>query len=165
MKVLPPDKGSFHLLLVGDGERRNQVAEAAKNRADVTWYPYVAEQNLLAELYSSADLFINPGTRETFGLVSVEAQACGTRVLGIRGGGMDETLEGEQPLVMAEEATAEALAGAIERLVDLEEDEEDRLKRRRRIEEKFSLKSTFDRLLTLYTHLKQGLPIDRWLSR
>ena len=35
----------------------------------------------LAGYYSSADLFFNPSSRETFGLVTVEAQACGTPVV------------------------------------------------------------------------------------
>jgi glycosyltransferase involved in cell wall biosynthesis len=125
---------------------------------------YVKDQHKLAELYSAADLFVNPGTRETFGLVSVEAQSCGTRVLGIRGGGMDETLEGEQPLIMAKSPTVGDLADAIVKALDLRETPEAGLQRRRRIEEKFSLHRTFERLISLYTDLKHGGPIDPWFS-
>lgn len=35
----------------------------------------------LAEIYSSADIFINPSVEETMGLVTVEALACGTPVI------------------------------------------------------------------------------------
>ena len=35
----------------------------------------------LAQLYSLADLFINPSVEETFGLTTVEAMACGTPVV------------------------------------------------------------------------------------
>ena len=35
----------------------------------------------LVSLYSSADVFINPSTEETFGLTTVEALACGTPVI------------------------------------------------------------------------------------
>lgn len=35
----------------------------------------------LADLYSAADLFINPSVEETFGLTTIEAMACGTPVL------------------------------------------------------------------------------------
>ena len=103
-------------------------------------------------------------SRETFGLVSVEAQACGTRVLGIRGGGMDETVEGEEPMIMAEDATVEALTQAIERIMDIEENEETRLRRRKRIEERFTLHRSFDRLMSLYSDLKRGRPLDYWLT-
>jgi alpha-1,6-mannosyltransferase len=161
---LPRDLGPFHLLLVGDGEKRDMVARAAAERSDVTWYPYVSDQDMLAEIYSAADLFVNPGTRETFGLVSLEAQACGTRVLGVRDGGMDETLAGEQPLILAEEPTPEALAEAVARIAALRDSEEDRRKRSRRIRETFSLERTFDRLISFYGDLKEGRPLDPWLS-
>lgn len=161
---LPGELGPFHLLLVGDGEKRNLVERAAAERSYVTWYPYVADQNRLAEIYSAADLFVNPGTRETFGLVSVEAQACGTRVLGVRDGGMDETLAGEQPLIQAEEATPEALAEAVARIAALRDSDEDRLRRRERIEATFSLERTFDRLISFYADLRQGRPLDPWFS-
>ena len=35
----------------------------------------------LAQLYSLADLFINPSVEETFGLTTVEAMSCGTPVV------------------------------------------------------------------------------------
>ena len=35
----------------------------------------------LAELYSSADIFVNASKEETFGLVTAEALACGTRAI------------------------------------------------------------------------------------
>lgn len=37
--------------------------------------------NELAELYSSADVFLNPSYQETMGMVTVEAIACGTPVV------------------------------------------------------------------------------------
>ena len=39
---------------------------------------------LLTEYYSAADVFLNLSTRETFGLVTVEAQSCGTPVVAYR---------------------------------------------------------------------------------
>lgn len=39
------------------------------------------EQHLLAERYRSADLLLAPSRSETFGLVALEAQACGTPVV------------------------------------------------------------------------------------
>ena len=38
-------------------------------------------QEELAELYSSADIFVNTSKEETFGLVTAEAMACGTPVI------------------------------------------------------------------------------------
>jgi glycosyltransferase involved in cell wall biosynthesis len=35
----------------------------------------------LAELYSAADIFLNPTLEEALGLTNLEAQACGTQSL------------------------------------------------------------------------------------
>jgi len=50
-------------------------------------------QNELAEIYSAADLFVNPTREEVFGLVNVEALACGTPVVTFRTGGSPEMLD------------------------------------------------------------------------
>jgi putative colanic acid biosynthesis glycosyltransferase len=47
----------------------------------------------LAEIYSSADLFINPTLEEVLGLVNLEAMACGTPVITFNSGGSPECLE------------------------------------------------------------------------
>ncbi len=90
---------------------------------------------------------------ETFGLVSVEAQACGIRVLGVRGGGLEKTLEEEAPLIMAEDASAEALADAMARIRALDEGEDDRMERSRRVRDRFSWDRTFRRMVGLYESL------------
>jgi alpha-1,6-mannosyltransferase len=152
MEGLAAEEG-YHLVIVGDGEEREMVTDAADRRADVTWVPYVKNRDRLAEFYSAADLFVHAGTMETFGLVSLEAQACGARVIAVRGGGMDETVAGEKPLIMAESAQPDALARAVRSARELGEDAGDRERRRRRILEEFSWETTFRRLLDLYGRL------------
>ena len=51
--------------------------------------PYVSDPNELARNYRAADIFVHPGIHETFGLVTLEAQACALPVIGIRGTFMD----------------------------------------------------------------------------
>jgi alpha-1,6-mannosyltransferase len=67
----------------------------------------------LARYYRAADLFVHPGTQETFGLVALESQACGTPVVGIRGSRLDGIILHDQES-WAEQNNAEALANAIE---------------------------------------------------
>jgi alpha-1,6-mannosyltransferase len=104
MARLTGDRPSYHLIIAGDGELRDEVSAAAEASPHITWIPYIREREELACFYAAADLFIHAGTMETFGLASVEAQACGTRVLGVKGSRLEETLEGEEPLIMAEDA-------------------------------------------------------------
>ncbi len=50
-------------------------------------------QEELAAIYTTADLFVNPTREEVFGLVNVEALACGTPVLTYDSGGSPETID------------------------------------------------------------------------
>ncbi len=49
-------------------------------------------QKELAEIYSAADVFVNPTREEVLGLVNVEAQACGIPVITSRTGGSPECI-------------------------------------------------------------------------
>lgn len=50
-------------------------------------------QEELAEIYSAADIFVNPTYEEVLGLVNLEALACGTPVITYRSGGSPETID------------------------------------------------------------------------
>ena len=104
----------FHLLVIGDGTQRSQLRKLQTRCKNVSWIRYCAEPSELARYYRAADLFVHPGVQETFGLVALESQACGTPVVGIRGSAMDDLIFHEQD-DWALENKAEALADAIER--------------------------------------------------
>lgn len=50
-------------------------------------------QELLAELFSSADIFLNLTKEETFGLTNIESLSCGTPVITYKSGGSPETVD------------------------------------------------------------------------
>ncbi|MEI6349584.1 MAG: glycosyltransferase [Verrucomicrobiota bacterium] len=103
----------FHLLIVGDGLQRSLVQALQTATGQVTWLSYCAEPERLARIYRCADLFVHPGVQETFGLVTLESQACGTPVVGIRGSYMDRIIFNDQAH-WAKENSAGSLAKAIE---------------------------------------------------
>lgn len=106
--------GRFHLLVAGDGLQRVEL-ESLRSELDgskITWLPYCSDSEQLARLYRAADLFVHPGVQETFGLVALESQACGTPVVGIRGSYMDRIILSDQAL-WAVENSATALSRAI----------------------------------------------------
>jgi len=111
--------GRFHLLVVGDGLQRRELEALRSDLANshstapITHVSYCAEPSRLAALYRAADLFVHPGVQETFGLVTLESQACGTPVIGIRGSYMDRIIHSDQAL-WAPENSPEALAAAID---------------------------------------------------
>ena len=107
------DEDKFHLLVIGDGPQRSKVQKLQRRIANVSWISYCADSVDLARYYRAADLFVHPGVQETFGLVALESQACGTPVVGIRGSYMDRIICHDQKS-WAHENSPEALADAIE---------------------------------------------------
>lgn len=106
-----PDE--FELLVIGDGPQGAQLRQLQDQTANVKSIPYCTDSSELARFYRAADVFVHPGIQETFGLVALESQACGTPVVGIRGSYMDRIIFHEQES-WAREYTPEALADAIE---------------------------------------------------
>ena len=76
----------YHLLLIG-GHRRARPAH------NVTTVPYRRDTLELATWLASADALVHAGTRETFGLVVLEAMACGLPVITARAGAFPELVD------------------------------------------------------------------------
>lgn len=111
------EPGRFHLLVVGQGPLRRQVEAVARETGAVGWTDDFRDSAELARVYRAADIFVHPGVLETFGLVTVEAQACGVPVVGIRGSYMDRlAFCGIEH--WARENTAESLAQAVKGMAD-----------------------------------------------
>jgi alpha-1,6-mannosyltransferase len=108
------EPGAFCLTVIGEGPQRRQLRRLLSHR-NVSWLRYCADPNELARYYRAADLFVHPGLQETFGLVAVESQACGTPVVGFRGSSLEDVTFHEHS-AWARENTSEALADAISRV-------------------------------------------------
>ncbi len=84
-------------LVVGDGDDRERLQARARELAGdpraVRFLGYVPDEDL-PELYRLADLFVMPSTEEGFGIVYLEAAACGLRVVAGIGGGSADALPG-----------------------------------------------------------------------
>jgi len=155
-----PDAAAHRLVLVGDGELRPFVEREAGRRANLLWLPYCESGQKLAELYSAADLFVHPGRYETFGLVAIEAQACGTPVLVVREGGVEEAIEGEASPIIARDGSPFALGRAIAQFLHVGDTQQARAARRQRIQRHHCGERTFDRMLALYEHLIARRPVS-----
>jgi alpha-1,6-mannosyltransferase len=150
MMKLFPDDGKIALLIVGDGEQRAAIETIARRTENVFWHPYCNSPELLSVFYSSADAFVHAGTSETFGLVSLEAQACGAPVVAVHGGGVGATLQHEEDPVFAADASPRALKEAVERQLARNEDAARREERRRRIIRYYGSDTTCGLLIDLY---------------
>lgn len=76
---------------LGDGYKTVVVGSGSENvGGKVISLPRTQSREELAEIYSAADLFVNPTLEETFPTVNIEALACGTPVLTYLTGGSGE---------------------------------------------------------------------------
>jgi alpha-1,6-mannosyltransferase len=138
----------YHLLIVGDGSQRDQLQQLQTCGRPVTWRRYCSDALELARLYRAADLFVHPGVQETFGLVALESQACGTAVVGIRGSYMDRIILNDQQF-WANDNSADALADAIENLGAQNLKEAGRALAHE-IHERYAWPRVFERLFCIY---------------
>jgi phosphatidyl-myo-inositol dimannoside synthase len=81
-------------LIVGDGDDRNRLEEKVAAMAisnSVIFTGYIPESEKVAH-YNLADVYVMPSRGEGFGIVLLEALACGVPVVGSRTDGSRETL-------------------------------------------------------------------------
>ena len=142
----------FHLFIVGDGKYRDCVAALRKTTDAVTWLQYCSDQIQLAKIYRAADLFVHPSVQETFGLVALESQACGTPVVGIHGSYMDRIIFADQSH-WAKNNSPESLAAAIRAMsaTDLAKIGEEASKR---VIQRYSWRKVFDRMFEIYREIR-----------
>lgn len=98
---------SFSIVLVGLSEK--QIASLPKGILGIAKTDSIEQ---LAEIYTAADVFVNPTKEENYPTVNLEAQACGTPVVTYNTGGSSECLiEGVGAVTI--EKTPESLKEAI----------------------------------------------------
>jgi D-inositol-3-phosphate glycosyltransferase len=112
------------LLVVGgaSGNGNGEPARLAKLAADAgvaDRVRFLAAQphDRLATVYRAADLVLMPSWSESFGLVALEAQACGTPVVAAGVGGLQHAVGDGTTGVLVASHQPEAWAGAVARLL------------------------------------------------
>ncbi len=111
---------AVELNIIGTGPRLDEYAALARSlrlEPSVHFLGHV-EHSHLPTYYSNADLFVLPSIRESFGLVLVEAMACGLPVVATRVGGLPEVVEEGVTGLLVPPNDPKALAGAINSLLD-----------------------------------------------
>ncbi|MCL6573957.1 MAG: N-acetyl-alpha-D-glucosaminyl L-malate synthase BshA [Bacillus sp. (in: Bacteria)] len=84
------------LLLVGDGPEISIVCDLVKEFGLEDQVLFLGNQENLEELYSISDLLLLLSEKESFGLVALEAMACGVPCIGTNVGGLPEVINNGQ---------------------------------------------------------------------
>ena len=154
-------------------EMKSAVEAAQQGRPGVVWIEKMLPKAEIIALYSGAEVFACPSIYEPFGIINLEAMACGTPVVASAVGGIPEVVvHGETGLLVPVEQNKEApfepvnaerfalnLAEAINELM------RDEVRRRhmarearRRVEENFSWEVIAQKTAELYRVVCGGAP-------
>ncbi|QTN18259.1 glycosyltransferase [Brevundimonas sp. AJA228-03] len=100
----------YYLVLVGAG-----AGMPAEDR--VIALPYERDPRAVARIIASCDAFVHANDKEPFGLIVLEAMACGRPVVGVNAGGVAETVT-DQVGQLAPSADPDDYAQAVEALFE-----------------------------------------------
>jgi starch synthase len=132
----------------------DDLKRAVKGRKDVVWINTMLGRTDTIALYSGAAVAVTPSVYEPFGIVVVEAMACGAPVVASAVGGIREIVESGQSGLLVPPANPPALAQAANRVLS------DRTlarklasNARRRVEERFTWQAAARKTFELYKRL------------
>jgi alpha-1,6-mannosyltransferase len=134
----------YHLVLVGAG-----TGLPPEDR--VIALPYERDPRAVARIIASCDAFVHANDKEPFGLIVLEAMACGRPVVGVNAGGVAETVN-ETVGQLARSADPADFADAVEALFARDIEAIGRAARVR-VVERFAWNRVFEDLCIVYGDL------------
>ncbi len=152
----------------GSGLERPRALEELAGQlgiADVVCFRPPVSRHELADWYRAADIVAVPSHSESFGLVAVEAQACGTPVVAARVGGLPTTVSDGGTGILVDGHDPRVWAGELAGLLD------DPLRRRRMgaaaaaWASRFGWDATVDTLLDVYAGAIADRPLRAVAAR
>lgn len=82
-------------------EMEGRITEIKKTHPDVIWISEMMDLSRKIQFYANAELFCCPSVYEPFGIINLEAMACGVPVIGTKTGGIPEiVVHGETGLLV-----------------------------------------------------------------
>lgn len=109
--------------------------------------PRTSNREELRILYAGADALLNPTWGDTFGMINVEALACGTPVVTYRTGGSPEAID-ERTGIVVEQGDINGLVDAIYQAEKLKSED-----CRQRVEQLFDKNLSFNKYINLYNEI------------
>ncbi len=95
------EKDNIATILAGDGALFEEMNElSAKLQLKNVFFVHNQTHKMLRRLYNIADVSLVPSRNEPFGLVVIEANACGTPVIGTNDGGIANILTDETGILI-----------------------------------------------------------------
>lgn len=147
---------SAKLLLVGDGELRNELEEQTKREGVSKSVIFTGLRDDIPELLAMSDLFVLSSINEGMGKVLVEAMAVGLPVVATKVGGVPAVVVDGETGIIVPPKDPDAMARAIIRLLT---DPDTSIKMgkagRKRVYPDFSVETMIEKIENLYENLIQ----------
>lgn len=168
------DSGKLKLFIGGgsrpghsDGRERDRIEGivAELGLSQLTYFPGRLSREQLPTYYTAADVSVVPSHYEPFGLVTIEAMAAGTPVVGSDVGGLQFTVVSEETGLLVPPKEDAAFAIALDRILTNPE-WRDQLGQaaRKRVRAKFSWDGIAMQLNQMYTQLLEPASIHKTVS-
>jgi D-inositol-3-phosphate glycosyltransferase len=138
---------------------RLKTIRAELGITDLVVFLGARDQDKLHHYYSAAEMVIMPSHYESFGMVALEAMACGTPVIASDVGGLAHLVRDGETGLHVPNGNPEALAGAIARLVEDHELRERLGQQAHQYAQQYSWECIADRMQALYRKALAPLPV------
>lgn len=106
------DASKYSIVLVGTNDAVDKQLPP-----DIVSVHRTENRRALAEIYTAADVFVNPTREEVLGLVNAESLACGTPIAAFRTGGVPEVLDNTCGIVV-EYSDVDAMQAAVQKICE-----------------------------------------------
>jgi N-acetyl-alpha-D-glucosaminyl L-malate synthase BshA len=150
------------LLIIGDGPELSRIKERVKKLKlqDNVLFAGKIGNNELPDYYKAADIFIGPSIiasdydTEGFGIVFIEAMACGTPVIATNVGGITDIIKHNQTGILIPQKNPDAIADAVvDLLKNTKKREQLSLNGREYVKNNFNWEEQSLKYITIYKNL------------
>lgn len=147
------NRKDFKVLIGGEGPQKKQLFKLVKqlNIEDKVNFLGFVNENKKIELFQSCDVFVLPSHKENFGVVLIEAMACGKPVIATRCGGPEDFIIPEVGILVPP-GNSKIMRDALETMLDKIQIY-DSLKIFQYAKEKFSYETVGEKLHNIYMSL------------
>jgi alpha-1,6-mannosyltransferase len=156
------DMRRVRLVIAGDGPAGDALRATAHARVPgrVLFSGHIADRQVLAALYASADAFVHPNPREPFGIGPLEAMASGVPVIVPNAGGVLSYASSENAWLAA--PSGPGFASAFEAMLRAPAERAARIAAARLTAQRYDWPRVTARIFSLYGELhRRRLTIDR----